>query len=204
MTDEESLVSRAAKGDEAAFETLVLTYQDRVYTYALRMTGNPEDALDISQEAFLRVYRALPKFRGGAKFSTWLYRIVSNLCIDFARRGKNTAVLPLVKENDSGDESELDIPDTAGDPEALVEQAELERAVQDALSQLSAEHREIFILREISGMSYDEISDMLSLPVGTVKSRLNRAKESLAKAISTLWNFSGRSPSNFPKGGDRQ
>jgi len=203
MTDEELLVSRAARGDEAAFESIVLAYQDRVYTYALRMTGNPDDALDISQEAFLRVYRALPKFRGGSKFSTWLYRIVSNLCIDFSRRSKNTAVLPLVRENDSGEETAIDIPDAASNPEAIVEQAELERAVQTGLDRLSAEHREIFILREISGMSYEEIAELLSLPVGTVKSRLNRAKEGLAKAVSTLWNFSGRSPSNPPKGGDR-
>ncbi len=198
MTDSE-LITNAAGGDDSAFEQLVKIYEKRVYTIAFRMTGNPDDAFDISQEAFLRVYRSIGSFKGDSKFSTWLYRIVSNLCIDYSRKSKKISTVPLVVTRDE-DEDEVDIPDTRFDPDKELDRRELARNIEQALSKLSNEHREILLLREIEGLSYEEISEVTALEAGTVKSRIFRARQKLREALIRNGNIPDDFPSKNSKG----
>jgi RNA polymerase sigma factor (sigma-70 family) len=201
MYDEKELVRLAAEDDVFAFEQLVSLYEKRVYTMALRMTGNPDDAFDISQEAFIRVHRSLKGFKGEAKFSTWIYRIVSNLCIDFNRKQKRIKQVPL--ENDDEDKPfKITITDSRFQPERNLERSEIMSAINRALASLSDEHREIFILRELNGLSYSEIAETKMIEVGTVKSRLFRAREKMCEALLESGNFPEFQSSNKAKGGD--
>lgn len=197
---EDAIVQRSVKGDREAFEQLVQLYERRVYTMALRMVGSPEDAYDLSQETFLRVYRSIRTFRGEAKFSTWIYKIVSNLCITFLRRKNRIRQIPLEQEADGG--FEISLPDDRFNPELVLERVEISRTIEQALKTLSEEHRAIFILRELNGLSYAEIGEILSLEEGTVKSRLFRAREKLRVYLIEHGNISGPHSSNTAKGGD--
>lgn len=183
MTGEKVLIQRAKKGEMAAFESLVTAYERRVYTLALRSTGSETDAADITQEVFLRAYRSLNTFRGDSGFSTWLYRITSNLCVDLARKKKNTAEQPL-------DEA-VALPDvqTAHQPEDALANNELRRELEIALSMITEEHRRIVHLRDIAGMSYADIAAVLSLEEGTVKSRLARARAALREILIKRGNI---------------
>jgi RNA polymerase sigma factor (sigma-70 family) len=202
MYDENELVRLAAKGDDRAFEKLVELYEKRIYTTALRMTGNPDDAYDISQETFIRVYRSLKGFKGDAKFSTWVYRIVTNLCIDFNRKSKRIKQVPL-ENNDEEEPFTITISDDRFDPERNLERSEIVRAINKALGSLSDEHKEIFILRELDGLSYAEIAEVKMIEEGTVKSRLFRAREKLREALLGGGNIVGIRSSNMAKGGDQ-
>lgn len=181
MTREEELrtVESVLGGDVNAFETLVLSYEKNVYNLALRMVKNPEDASDMAQEAFIRAYNSLASFRGESKFSVWLYRIVSNVCLDFLRSRTRHPTVSLSVENDEGEETELDIPDESQSPEALLERRLTRDSVRRGLDALSEEYRQILLLREIQGLSYDEIAETLSMELGTVKSRIFRARKKL-------------------------
>ena len=181
MTREEELrtVESVLGGDVNAFETLVLSYEKNVYNLALRMVKNPEDASDMAQEAFIRAYNSLAYFRGESKFSVWLYRIVSNVCLDFLRSRSRHPTVSLSVENDEGEETELDIPDESQSPEALLERRLTRDSVRRGLDALSEEYRQILLLREIQGLSYDEIAETLSMELGTVKSRIFRARKKL-------------------------
>lgn len=181
MTREEELrtVESVLGGDVNAFETLVLSYEKNVYNLALRMVKNPEDASDMAQEAFIRAYNSLASFRCESKFSVWLYRIVSNVCLDFLRSRSRHPTVSLSVENDEGEETELDIPDESQSPEALLERRLTRDSVRRGLDALSEEYRQILLLREIQGLSYDEIAETLSMELGTVKSRIFRARKKL-------------------------
>lgn len=181
MTREEELrtVESVLGGDVNAFETLVLSYEKNVYNLALRMVKNPEDASDMAQEAFIRAYNSLASFRGESKFSVWLYRIVSNVCLDFLRSRSRHPTVSLSVEDDEGEETELDIPDESQSPEALLERRLTRDSVRRGLDALSEEYRQILLLREIQGLSYDEIAETLSMELGTVKSRIFRARKKL-------------------------
>ena len=181
MTREEELrtVESVLGGDVNAFETLVLSYEKNVYNLALRMVKNPEDASDMAQDAFIRAYNSLASFRGESKFSVWLYRIVSNVCLDFLRSRSRHPTVSLSVENDEGEETELDIPDESQSPEALLERRLTRDSVRRGLDALSEEYRQILLLREIQGLSYDEIAETLSMELGTVKSRIFRARKKL-------------------------
>ena len=176
---EAEVIRRVQKGDGNAFEALVTAYEKNVYNLALRMTGNAQDAEDMAQEAFLKAYNSLDSFRGESKFSVWLYRIVSNLCLDFLRRQKRLPASSLSVEDDEGEETQLDIPDVSQSPEELLERRLTREAVRQGLAQLPAEQRQILLLREIQGLSYEEIGQALSLEPGTVKSRIFRARKRL-------------------------
>ncbi len=198
MSDKDfSLVRRAKNGEPAAFEELVQLYQNKIYTLCLRMSGNAEDAFDLSQEAFLRVYKALPLFKEQSSFSTWVYSIATNVCIDFARKQKKHKTVPLHITDEHGEETLREIPDNRYHPEQEYEKTELREAVAAGLDSLSPEHREILILREISGLSYQEIGEVLDLESGTVKSRINRARSQLCEFLR---NNPGKTPSNKRKG----
>lgn len=184
MTGEKVLLQRAKKGEMAAFESLVTAYERRVYSLALRSTGSEADAADITQEVFLRAYRSLDTFRGESGFSTWLYRITVNLCVDLARKNNPAESLD--------DEQALEAPETRGayQPETALANSELRRELDAALSLVSEEHRKIVILRDVAGMSYADIAAALELEEGTVKSRLARARAALRKILIERGNIS--------------
>lgn len=179
----EALIRRAASGDDGAFETLMLAHQKQVYSLCLRMSGNAEDAFDLSQEAFIRAWRGLAQYQFGAEFSTWLYRLTRNVCIDFLRRQKRQAAVPLETEQD-GETMELPVPDSAPLPEERVLHDEQRRVLQQAMLSLPDEQREILILRVVNDLPYEKISAILELPLGTVKSRLARARIQLKKILA--------------------
>ena len=179
------LVRSAKDGDAASFEELVKLHQKRVYNLALRMSGNPEDALDLSQEVFLRIYKALPLFKEQSAFSTWVYSIASNVCIDFVRKRNKLKTVSLSPDSET-DSSVPEIPDNRYHPELEYEKTELRESIAAGLSTLSDEHREILVLREICGLSYQEICDALDLEGGTVKSRLSRARNQLCVFLRNM------------------
>lgn len=185
MTEQE-LVGRARQGDQDAFARLVEANQNKIYSLAVRMTGNPEDGADLAQEAFLRAWRTLPSFQGDSSFATWLYRLASNLCIDFLRREKRRGTALSLDDEDAP----IDLPDHSADPHGKAERRELRAAVGQALLKLSDEHRQILVLRELEGLSYTEIAGRLGLSEGTVKSRIARARLALRNILLESGNFS--------------
>ena len=189
MTEQE-LVARAKAGDNDAFAQLMRDNETRIYNLTLRMTGNPDDAMDLAQEAFLNAWRGLKFFKGDSAFSTWVYRLASNACIDFLRRKKRRQDISLSMPTDEEDDSQPDIPDDRFHPERELERQELRQAVTEGLNQLSDEHRQVLVMRELSGLSYQEIADILALEAGTVKSRIARARISLRKILLNSGNFS--------------
>lgn len=203
MTREEELelVIRVRAGDESAFETLLLEHQKKVYNLALRMVGNEEDAKDMAQEAFIRAYNSMDGFRGDSKFSVWLYRLTSNICIDFLRSRNKRQTLSLTFDDEDDGSEEFQIPDERFAPDSVVERKELRRAVDEGLMTLSPEYREILLLREINGLSYEEIGRALGLEEGTVKSRIFRARKKLCAYLAETGNIPVTQTSNGAKGG---
>lgn len=189
--EELQLIQAVLKGDSDSFEQLVLENQNGVYNLAYKMTSNESDALDISQEVFIKAYTNLSRFRGDSRFSVWLYRLTYNACIDLLRRKKRVSVTSLTV-NDQEDDApcEFDIPDIKYSPETQYERKETRKAVRDAVMSLPEQHRQVVIMREYSDMSYEEIARALHLTEGTVKSRLSRARQRLAKILIENGTFS--------------
>ena len=191
---EEQLIRRAQQGDNGAFEELLLLHQKRVYNLCLRMSANPDDALDLSQEAFLKAWKSLCQYQFEASFSTWLFRLTSNVCIDFLRRKKRRQETSLTETyEDSDDGAEFSVPDAQPLPEqqAITKETQLELA--QAMARLAPDHREILQLRVIEGLAYEQIADILDIRVGTVKSRLARARLALRKILKAGTYFSSAS-----------
>ena len=194
MMDELRTVAQAKQGDADAFALLVQTYETSVYRLALRMCGNAHDAEEVAQEAFVAAWKGLPSFRGESKFSSWLYQLTTNAAIDFLRREKrHRAATPLE------DELEPASPDT---PQQAVEEDEVRQALQQALDSLTPEHREIFLLRQMRQLSYEEIGRLLNLEPGTVKSRLSRAKKQLRQILTQKGNLFA--PSSVIRSGEEE
>lgn len=193
-------VQRVLDGDVNEYEKLVLEYQKNVYNLALRMTGDAEDAADMAQEAFIKAYNSLASYRGDSKFSVWLYRIVSNVCLDFLRARKRRQTVSLSVVDDEGEETELEISDESASPEKLLERSMTRDAVRRGLQELTPEYRQILILRELQGMSYDEIAETLGLESGTVKSRIFRARKKLCTFLVRDGNISGVDTSSYTEG----
>lgn len=187
--EEAALIERVLGGETDAFEPLVVENQSRVYHLALKMLSDPEDAYDVSQEAFLKAFTSLKSFKGESSFSSWLYRITANLCLDQLRSRKKQKAASLVYLDDEEAEQELQLPDLRYEPEAETERRELRRAIDGALEKLPAQSRSILLLREASGLSYSEIGETLGLEEGTVKSRLFRARAKLAKILRDEGTF---------------
>lgn len=197
---EQDLVARAKAGDQDAFEQLVLDNQNKVYSLALRMAGDREEAADLAQEAFLKAWQGLPAFQGDSSFATWVYRLTANVCIDFLRkqrRRKETAPAVSLDDEHAG---WAEPADWAQDPQRRLEQAEVSQAVDRGLSALPDHHRQILVLRELSGLSYQEIGQALDLDMGTVKSRIARARLALRAILLAEGNLFGFPPSKPPKG----
>jgi len=202
MSSEKALVQQAKAGDRNAFAALVTAYESKIYNLALRYLGNREDAMDASQEVFLRVYRFLPGFQEESGFSTWIYRIGVNVCKDILSKQSRRNEQSIETEDDDGEERRtIDIVDCRYAPEQILENAELRRTLSAAITDLPEPQREVIVLRDIQGLSYDEIAKVLSLEPGTVKSRLSRARENLRKKLLQNGNIFGFSASKLTKGG---
>lgn len=181
------LIEKSKNGDLEAFELLVRRYESKVYTVAYRFLGNHADASDLAQETFLRLYQALPRFRGESSFMTWLYHITANACRDEIRRQQRYHVVSLDAETgNNGTQAISQVPSRAPSPEEAVEQKEFNEVVQHCLSNLSEEHRLVLVMREIQDMSYEEIADVLKCSLGTVKSRLSRARQAFKTKFIVL------------------
>lgn len=199
--EEKRIIERVLSGDTEAFEALVVQHQNLVYSLALRMVGNEQDANDLTQDAFLRAFRSISSFRGDSKFSVWLYRLTNNICLDFlraSRRRKTVSLNHFLSDEDEG--IELEIPDERFSPESELEKSELQATLQRGLMYLPDEQREILLMREINGLTYDEIALELSLEPGTVKSRIFRARKKLCNILMRDGNFSSGVSSKEAKG----
>lgn len=186
--DEIKCIKKAAKGDANAFATLVERYQTQIYQLCFRMTGNTEDAQDMTQEAFLKAWKGIETFRLEASFSTWLYRLASNCCLDLLRSMKRRPTVSLTVENEEEEEQTMEIADDAPSPEDTVIWKEEREHLQLAMMQLDDEQRQILTLRVVNGMSYTDIAELLDIKEGTVKSRLSRARENLRKNLAYIGN----------------
>ncbi len=187
--NEAILIDKAQKGDIESFELLIENYQKKAFNIAYRMLGNLEDANDVTQEALVKVYRSIGAFRGNSSFSTWLYSIVNNTCIDFIRKNRKFDLIYIEQEHE-GTNYQIDIPDRLNTPEKLLEKNEVKKIIHDGINQLNYDHRNIIILRDIQGLSYKEIGEILHISLGTVKSRISRARDNLKEIIRDNYNIS--------------
>jgi RNA polymerase sigma-70 factor (ECF subfamily) len=174
--DAPRFLDRLRAGDAPAFEELVMTYQHRVFGVALRMLGNRAEAEEVAQEAFVRAHRALGDFRGDAKLSTWLYAITSRLCLNRLASGERR----LTRQ---GEDALLRLSDAGPRPDAALERRELETALGQAIAELPEDRRIVVVLRDLEGLSYEEIAQVLELELGTVRSRLHRARADLKEKL---------------------
>lgn len=180
------LIARLRRNDAAAFELLVKTHQDRVFDFCVRMLGDREEAFDLTQEIFLSVHQHLDQFRQDARLSTWIFRISRNHCLNrlkyLKRRGRG-------RSDEYGETNELVITESAGGsatPDQHLEQAQARSVVHKAIALLDEEQRTLVVLRDVEGLSYEEIVEITELPEGTVKSRLHRAREKLVGILEKL------------------
>jgi RNA polymerase sigma-70 factor (ECF subfamily) len=175
------LVRRCQDGDYAAFDEIVARYKDGVYNYIWRMISDRDDVDDLAQEVFVRAFGSIKKFRQESNLRTWLYRIASNICIDKYRRSGPEKALKVPLEREMGDDSwePIELPDSSFDPSRMFDQTELRKEIDNALLRLPEKLRSVIVLYDIEGMAYDEIAETLDCPLGTVKSRLFKARMQL-------------------------
>ncbi len=200
---EKQLVRKAAQGDEACFERLITDCAGQTYALALRMLKDPQDAEDAVQDAMIKAWRALPGFKGDCRFSTWVFRLTYNTCLDALRRRQRGQVLSLTQEDEDDGERQTEVPDPSPGPEEALLAKERARILRREMEKLSDKLRAPLVMRELGGCSYEEIAAALGISVGTVKSRLARARENLAEALVREGTFPGRERQNDRKGGDR-
>jgi RNA polymerase sigma-70 factor (ECF subfamily) len=179
--EDNRLIADCLKGDTAAFGQLVRRYQDRLYNTVYRLVDNAEDAQDVVQEAFLNAYQSLDSFKGHSEFFTWLYRIAYNTAISLKRKQRVTLSLSAGRNGEGGVEP-LDDSQQAG-PGQNLERVEEERRVQHALNRLSPEHRMVLILKDMEGQKYEAMAEILGVPIGTIRSRLHRARAELRELL---------------------
>jgi len=181
--DDHALIGACLAGETEAYGALVGRYQDRLYPTLLRLTGSAEDAQDLLQDAFLRAFEKLDRFHGESSFYTWVYRIAVNLALSGRRRRRPT--IRLGEDGLSGAAEPADDPSQT-DPSLPAERAERDRLIQDALNALARDHRAVVVLKEYDGLRYEEIAAVLGVPVGTVRSRLHRARCELRERLRGL------------------
>ncbi len=183
LDNENSLLIKAQNGDIQAFETLTSSYYTKTYNICYRMLNNPEDASEQAQETFIKAFRYIKDFKGNCSISTWLYRIATNVCLDYLRKNRNKQNLSL-EQNIYDDIKMKDrlISDNP-EPEKVAEINAQRKAIRDALSQMNEKNRIMVVLRDFNGLSYDEIAEIIKAPVGTVKSRISRARSELRNLL---------------------
>ena len=188
--NEPSLITSAQQGDLDAFNTLVLHYQDMVFNTALRILGDEDAAADASQEAFISAFRAIASYRGGS-FKAWLLRTVTNACYDELRRQKRRPTTPLEPETEDGEEMESPrwLADSSMSPEEKMDADELEHALQHCLAALPADFRSVVVMADIEGLDYSEVAIVARVPIGTIKSRLARARMRLRECLQGSWEL---------------
>jgi RNA polymerase sigma-70 factor (ECF subfamily) len=172
--DDYGLIAACLAGRTDAFGELVTRYQDRLYNTVVRLVENGEDARDVVQEAFLNAYQSLHSFKGDSLFFTWLYRIAVNTAISYKRKRK--VLLRLHRGGDEGSGIDPADPSESSQPGHALEMAEEERRVHQALARLSPEHRSVLVMKDLEGQKYEEMADVLQVPIGTIRSRLHRAR----------------------------
>ena len=182
VEEERRVIKNVLSGDKEAFSYIVDCNQRNVYALALRMTGSREDALDISQEVFIKVYLSLEKFKGTSRLSVWIYRITYNMCIDHIRKNAKEPQAFSVSDDDASDPVSS-IPDPGGGPHSRLLEKELSQELSLCLELLPKEQRQVFIMRQHFNMSYDSIANELGISQGTVKSRLARARRALVENL---------------------
>ncbi len=183
MLNENLLIEKIKKGDIRSFETLISKYQLYAYNIAYRLMNNEEDAKDVTQESLIKIYKSIKDFNNKSNFSTWLYRIVINSCHDELRKRKqNTISLHQQNQMDSS-EYQIHISDNSLNPEKILEKKERERIVQESINELPLPNKTIIILRDIQGFSYDEITQIINEPLGTIKSRISRSRNMLKQIL---------------------
>ena len=186
QTDED-LIAAFQDGNESAFGELVSRYKDPLTNFVYRFVGDWEDSTDIVQETFIRVFRSRHSYKPVAKFSTWVYTIASNLAKTYLRRKRIRIVLPFSRKESREPEREFEIVDDAAGPDTKADSSLLEERIQGALEGLSVKYREVIIMREIQELSYEEISAITGIRIGTVKSRINRARLQLQSMLRDIW-----------------
>ncbi len=184
---DQELIQSIQRGDRLAFNQLVLKYRNRVMGVATRMLGDRGEAEDLAQDVFVKVYRALPDFQGASLFSTWLYRITANSCLNQRRRRR-----PETQISDGADDPELTLSDPSSDPHYLLEQKELKIVLEKTIQSLPEEQRIVLILRDIEGLSYEAVAASLGLELGTVRSRLHRARLQIQASIREKFSLDTR------------
>ena len=187
--EELQIIKTVLNGDKSAFEELVLANQKNVYNLALKITANEEDALDMSQEAFFKAYMQLESFRGESRFSVWMYRLAYNLCIDFLRKKPKAKMISLTQQEDDDNPGDFEIPDMREQPEDVAVRKETRETILKSIDELGHDHKEVLIMREITGMSYSDIASTLRVSEGTVKSRLSRARMNLVSILVKKGTF---------------
>lgn len=185
---DQALVERVQQGDKAAFDLLVRKYQQKVLNVIMRYVRDPDEAQDVAQEAFIKAYRALPRFRGDSAFYTWLYRIAintaKNMLVSRGRRPPGSDVeVEVAEQLDSGTRLK-----DRSTPESYIHEEEVMRAVKEAMDALPEDLRTAIMLRELEGMRYEEIAEAMSCPIGTVRSRIFRAREAIDKKLKPILN----------------
>jgi RNA polymerase sigma-70 factor, ECF subfamily len=179
------LINQFNNGNEQAFTELIERYQHKVYNTSFRMLGNHEDALDLAQESFIKVYQNLNRFKFNSSFSTWLFKITSNLCRDKLRKKQHILTTYSMSE-DKINKKAMENIEKADNPENISISRQLSISIQEKIDQLSPKHKTVFVLREFEGLSYEEIAAVLEISVGTVKSRLSRARRSLREDLNKI------------------
>jgi len=182
--EEQQIIQRVLSGEKNAFEELVIANQKNVFNLAIKLVGDWNDALDISQEAFIKAFQQLGSFRAESRFAVWMYKLTYNLCIDFLRKKKRTATTSLSYEDDNGKTIDIEVADHRSLPENELISQEAQSIIITYINQLNAIHRQVLYMREVTAMSYSEMAIALSLSEGTVKSRLSRARRNLASKLN--------------------
>lgn len=177
LKEEHVLIQKAMEGDKESLESLLLSCQGKAYSIAFRYMKNEEDAMDVLQESFIKIFRSITAFNFESRFDTWVYRIVMNTCNDFYRKNKKHANLIYFSGyGEEENEAPLEIPDEKAGPGDILEKKEEGQLILKCVDLLSEEHRQVILLRDIKGFSYEEISEILNCSIGTVKSRISRAR----------------------------
>lgn len=188
-TNDSELIRLCKTGDRNAFNELVQAYQAKVINIAYGMLSDADDASDAAQEVFIKVYRSIGNFKEQSSFSTWIYRITANVCTDFLRKKSRHINTLSINAHMGDDEHEFDIKDDSHTPDEQLEISETQREVRNAIAVLKDEYKAVLTLCDIEGLAYDKTADILNVPIGTVKSRLSRARGALKKELLKNRNF---------------